>query len=132
MAVCLACVMGRPGEREVYMMRSAGGWIYAARKADSTLIKIGCTKRTVGQRLQGLTRHYHAAIVLCGAVRVDQGAVRVDQAVHHIERRVHVLLTADCVEGEWFATTITQERLNQATQHWHTGSTCKRAIAVFP
>jgi hypothetical protein len=80
------------------------GWIYAVREDDAPLIKVGCTRRGVLQRMQSLARQLHFPFIVLGVVSVRDH-------IFEIERRIHRLLHAERIAGEWFYLSMSQARL---------------------
>jgi hypothetical protein len=84
--------------------RRFSGWIYAMRGPHVSLVKIGCTRKGVPQRLACLARTLRADVVLLGAVYMKF-------RVFEVEGSVHALLASACIEGEWFRISMDQKTL---------------------
>jgi hypothetical protein len=83
------------------------GWIYAAREAQTPLVKIGCTRYDVARRLQSLATSEHVALTLLGKVYVQ------NYRIFAVEWLIHDTLQAQRIHGEWFYLHMTQALLEQ-------------------
>ena len=105
---------GRPGHyREpdpTDTQTRLGGWLYAAYEDMAPLVKIGCTRKPVRDRLQLLTYEYKTSFTLAGAVYVST------HHIYKVERLVHLILAAQRIQGEWFYLHVTQKILEQVVE----------------
>jgi hypothetical protein len=86
---------------------SPGGWIYAAREAQTPLVKIGCTRYDIARRLALLASSEQVMLTLVGEVHVQ------NYRIFAIEWLIHDTLQAQRIHGEWFYLHMTQPWLEQ-------------------
>jgi Meiotically up-regulated gene 113 len=91
------------------MIAERDGWVYAARKEGQPHTKIGFAGYTPESRMLTLRSQCRAPVILLGAVWVQRVA-------RHIERMLHAQFAPYCIEGEWFALTISQTELEHLVQ----------------
>jgi Meiotically up-regulated gene 113 len=83
------------------------GWIYAAREAQTPLVKIGCARYDIARRLTLLATTEKVALTLLGKVYVR------NYRIFAVEWLIHDTLQAQRIQGEWFYLHMTQAWLEQ-------------------
>lgn len=84
---------------------TASGYIYAIGVDGSPGVKIGCTRTAVAKRLAQLQTGHAEQLTLFAAVEVREHLFAVEDLIHRA-------LVAHQLTGEWFACTMTPERLS--------------------
>jgi len=85
-------------------MSNHGGTIYAIGAVGTSLVKIGCTTKTVERRLVALQTGQPFPLQVVAALPVETN-------LHRIEKLIHQFLETERQHGEWFALEIDQPRL---------------------